>query len=233
MNISLKINMLQQAAAKNRLKSFVRSCINNEYELTNVKSEFIRLNNVCKQNGIHPLFCDGTERLYKYLMAHNNIKLSNILLGELGKIYARSGNIHLAEGALNKSLEISRTMDDKLHVLARLTDLEFLYKDCGDKKKLYGVLKDKIKYSKEVIKNYEHYASNFDTLTKTPATKNSIKIQLAYAYTNLADLLMRKHPQDSLKLVEKAKQIYMELAQQREIKYLDVKQNIIKSHIYK
>lgn len=233
MNICLKTTPLQQAMVRNRYKSFVRSCIGNNYELTNVKSEFIRLNNVCKQNGLHQNFCDATEKLYKYLIEHNNTKLSNIILGELGKIYARTGNFTHAEDTLIKSLMISKSMDDNIHVLARLTDLEFLYKDFGDKKKLYRTLKEKIKYAKEILENYEQNASKFNTLTKSPTSKNSIKIQLAYAYTNLADLLIRKHPQDSLKLVEKAKQIYMELAKTKEIKYLNVKQDIIKSYTYR
>lgn len=224
-----RINESQKILINNMYSSFTRNCIGQKKEPTELKDEFLRLNTKHVRSGMGDSFLYKTEKLSGHLLKKGNLKLANIFINELGKIYLRIGDVELAEKTIRKSIKISTLLNDNIHVLARLNDLEYLYKAINNKEKLFKILKEKQKCAIEIINNYEKSVKNFNSLMKAPTSLESIKKQLAYTYNDMAELLLPKKPKESLKLIQKTKEIYEELGQKKEVDFLEVKMQIIRN----
>lgn len=227
------VSTSHQEAINSMFSSFVRNCIGKTKNNMQLKDEFLTLNRNYTQSGLGNTFLYKSERLSGHLLKSGNLKLANIFINELGKIYLRIGNPELAEKTIIKSIKISQLLNDDLHVIARYNDLEYLYKAIDDKKKLFKLLQMKKDCAKKIINNYEKSVKNFNSLMREPTSLESVKKQLAFTYNDMADLLFNKKPKDSLKMVEKAKQIYEELGQQKEVNFLTIKIQIMERNLKK
>lgn len=205
------------------------NCIKYPDNTRRAKENFFKLEALCYSSNQHDTFCANAQKLAEHLQKNGKIKLANIFFAELGKIYGAIGKTKLAEETIEKSIEISNCMGDQIHVMARLTDLEIIFKKNRNGKKLYTTLIRKIECGKQILENYELYEKNFNTISKRPANKNGIKIQMAFAYSDLADIIKHKRPNHSIKLLEKAKEIYKSLEKETEVKYLEKKIEYTKS----
>ena len=222
---------IQQPIIKNQYRIFRRSCFSKNKEPIEIKNEFIRLNFEYRKFGMIETFLFETQKLTDRLIKSGKLNIANILINELGKIYFKIGNIELAEKNIKESLRISTLFNDTLHMLARFTDLEKIYRLTNNKYELIKTLKLKKDCAKEIIKDYENSTRNFRSLIKTPTSLESVKIQLAYTYNDLADLLMYKKPKDSIKMLEKALEIYTEIGSDNEAKYIKKKILTIKAKL--
>ena len=230
------INQLpkQPSTLKDLYSNFERNCHTvSDCNFAEVKDTFQKLNAEYTKQGFGRQFFFNSEQLTDNLIKNGNFRLANILINELGKIYMRIGKNDLAEKTIMQSMDISTQLNDNLHVLARLSDLEILYKKSGNRKRLFQILHDKKQCAKDIINDYDNCVKNFQSLHREPASLDAVKKQLAYTYSGLADLLMHSKPKDSLKLTQKAKEIYDELGQQKEAEYLKIKIGIIERYIKK
>ena len=233
MKLPSELNQLQKVMIDNMYKSFVKSCLQGIDSPRVVKSNFMQVNSTFSKFGQSDEFCRNTDKLCDDLLKHGNTKIANILLDELGKIYARMGQETKAEEVIQKSLEISRSLNDKIHVLARLTDLEFLYKNINQKSKLIDVLVDKIHCCKDITKNYSVDAANFDTISKRPTDLNGVKVQMAFAYNSIADEIADIDPHNAIECLKRAKNIYFDINSDKEVKYLTKKIGIFNKKLPK
>lgn len=229
MKVMPEVNNLQKAMMKKMFASFSKSCVNEELPLNDLKTQFYHLSNAFSKKGMGDSFCNSTQTLVSELEKSGDFKLANILISELGKFCSRTGNNEAAEFIFSKALALSEKMGDKIHMVARYTDLEMLYKEAGDKKALYKTLKAKISLLKDIIKNYDSDVSKFSTISKKPTTIENVKTQLAFAYSDLADLLKFSKIDDAIKLVCKSKDLYADLGRQKEVNYLEVKVRNLKN----
>ena len=227
------VSTSHQEAINSMFSSFARNCIGKTKNNMQLKDEFLTLNRNYTKSGLGDTFLYKSERLSCHLLKNGNLKLANIFINELGKIYLRIGNAELAEKTILKSLRISELLNDELHVLARCNDLEYLYKALDNKEKLFKLLQMKKNCAKRIVRDYEKCAKNFNSLMREPTSLESVKKQLAFTYNDMADILVSKRPKDSIKMVEKAKEIYKELGQQKEVNFLTIKMQIIERNMKK
>ncbi len=170
-------------------------------------------------------FCNETFKLSEQLKTRGQTKISDLLINELGKICVSFNKPEKAEMFLNLAIENCRRKNDGLHELARLIDLEKVYKSLNNKKMLINVLGRKKDCCKRIIKNYDENAANFDSINKAPTPKEEVQVQLAFAYSDLASILAGKKPYDAIKMYEKSREIYTGLNRPNEVAYLEKRIN--------
>ncbi len=205
----------------------VKRCLKYPEDMKTAKESFLKLEAMCRKTNQDDIFCENAQKFAIHLQKNGKMKLANIIYGELGKIFGAIGKIGQAEECIEKSIDICNCLDDKIHILARLTDLEIIYKHSRNGKKLYTTLIRKIECGKEILNNYENYVKRFNTISRKPMSQEAIKVQMAYAYSDLADIIKHKRPHHSIKLIKKAQEIYIELNRQKEVNYLTKKIELI------
>lgn len=206
---------------QNAYKKFSARCLNTSADVLSAKQDFKEIGDMFIRSNELDNFCEKTIQLSEKLTRDGNTRLSDLLINELSKMCVSFNKTQRAKELLNLAIENSRRKNDGLHELARLIDLERVCKDANDRKTLLNVLGQKKDCCKRVIKNYEEYAANYDSILKAPTSKDKVQIQLAFAYSDLAGMLEHRKPQDAIKMYEKSKEIYEGLNCQKEIEYLE------------
>lgn len=212
-------------------KSFTKNCIKFPNEAKERKDEFLHIEAMCRENNQLEPFYQSVQKLGEHLEKTGKMKLANIIFGELSKIYVNMGKTGPAEKIIEKAIRISNAFEDKMHVFSRLTDLEILYKNERNGKKLYPTLIRKIECGKEILTNYEQYAKNFNSISRKPMSQENIKVQLAFAYSDLANMIKHKKTSHSIKLLRSAQNIHQELNHSNEVRYLEKKISFLKEQI--
>ena len=200
-------------------EEFSERCLAKTQDIVSTKSDFKTIGDLFIREKKVDDFCEKTLNLSKQLNKNGQSGLSDLFINELSKICVNL-NFPKAEEFLKIALENSRKNKDGFHELARLTDLEYLYRNNNDRKALFSILRQKKACCKNVIENYDENLKNYASIHRAPTSKKSIKTQLAFTYSDIAEMLERKKPEDAINLYEKSKNIYIELGQQRESDYL-------------
>lgn len=206
---------------QNAYKRFSARCLNTGADVLSAKRDFKEIGDFFIRTNELDNLCERTIQLSEKLTRDGNTRLSDLLINELSKMCVNSNKTQRAKEILNLAIENSRRKNDGLHELARLIDLEKVCKEAKDKKALLNVLGQKKDCCKKVIKNYDEYAVNYDSILKAPTSKDKVQIQLAFAYSDLAGMIERRKPQDAIKMYEKSKEIYEGLNCTKEIEYLE------------
>lgn len=214
---------IQQNICPKLYSEFSKRCLNNTIEATNIKlakADFLKVRDVfIKQKQIEDL-CDRTLNLSQELKNNGNSQLSDILINEIGKLCLSFNRKSKAEELLLMAVDNSRAKNDGLHELARLTDLEYLYKNSNERKKLFEILNQKKACCKRIIANYDENAANFNSIFRKPTTKRGVQVQLAITYSTLGQMLERRRPENAIKLYSKSFDIYKDLEYTKESNYL-------------
>lgn len=218
MKVLLKLGS-QENFIQKAYTDFSRRCLDSIPEYNKTKSDFRYLGDLFIHEKKTDDFCEKTVELSRQLNEKGKSGLGDLLINELSKLCLRL-RLPQAEDYLKIALENSRKKSDGLHELARLTDLEYLYKTSNDRKNLFSILRQKKACCKKLIENYDENVSNYATINRAPTTKDGIKTQLAYTYSDLAGMLERRKPEDAINLYSKSQNIYIELGQQKETDYL-------------
>lgn len=200
--------------------NFSRRCLRPNPEILSAKSDYIEIRDMFVHGGMVEDFCNRTVKLSDELKLNGNGRLSDLLINELSKLCVNFNMHAKAEELLHIALENSRKKNDGLHELARLTDLEYLYKNLNYRKDLFNIRKQKKECCKRVIADYEQNVKNYDSILKKPTPKEGVQTQLAFTYSDLAHMLERRKPQDAVNLYTKSKNIYEGLGKERETAYL-------------
>ncbi len=210
-------NIFQEAYS-----AFSNNCLRNKPTLEIAKNNFQEIRDLFIKNKQLENFCEKTLNLSEELSNQGEQKLNDMIINELSKLCLRY-KLPMAENILKISIENSRKKGDGLHVLARLTDLEELYKSTRNRKSLFFTLKQKKECCKQILENYDSNIQNFDSIHKKPTSREGIQTQLAYTYSDLASLLERRKPKDAINLYSKSQDIYVTLQKEQESKYLKEK----------
>lgn len=120
---------------------FSKKCLTNQPSLQEVKSDFVHLKGKYIHSRQIDNFCTKTVELIKYLINNGNEKLANMLINEIGKIHMSFRNYGEAESFIRYSMNLSQKAGDNFHVLARLNDLEQIYRYENKKKKVFEILR--------------------------------------------------------------------------------------------
>lgn len=199
---------------------FSRLCLTPGTDIGVAKDSFVRTRNLFIRKHRVEEFCDRTFELSEKLKEKGNTSLSSLFVSELGKTCRSFRLYEQAEALLNIAIENYQKSKDGLHELARLVDLEDMYKLLNYRRGLFDVLNRKKECCKRVIANYDENAAHFESVHIKPTPKTNVQVQLAFTYSTLAQMLERRKPENAIKLYQKAKNIYEELGREQEVAYL-------------
>ena len=212
---------------KKTYSDFSHQCTNG-VALRDLKDDYNKMQDLFISTHQVDVFCAKVAELANQLKAEGKTNISDFLINQIGKLCMRFRMNDKAEYLLNIAIKNSRENNDGLHELARLMDLEALYKENGVRKDLFRILREKKECCKKILENYEEQVKNFHSINRKPTSKEAVQIQLAYTYSDLAYMLERRKPNDAIKLYEKTCNIYDSLGHEKEVKYLQEKIRRIK-----
>lgn len=209
----------QQNFIKNAYADFSKRCFSPSQDYRTAKAEFKNLGDMFLRERQIEEFCEKTLDLSKQLNENGKSGLGALFINELSKLCVNLRHPN-AEEYLRLALETNRKKKDGFHELARLTDLEYLYRNTNNRRGLFNVLRQKKSCCKNIIANYDEHLKNYESINRAPTSKSGVKTQLAFTYSDIAGMIERRSPEDAINLYEKSKNIYIELGQQRETDYL-------------
>lgn len=204
---------------KNTYNEFSKTCLEGKAPIAQIRGDFYQVQKLYVKHGQVQDFFDKTSQLCEEVENKGNTNLSTLLVNELSKLGKNFNLNGKPEDMLYKAINNSRRNKDGLHELARIINLEQIYKYSNNRKDKFKVLRMKKDCCKRVLADYEANAKNFLSIKKAPTTKNQVKTQLAFAYCDLADMLAQKHPDDAIALYEKSREINRELKRYRAADY--------------
>lgn len=153
-------------------------------------------------------FCSTIAYLAENFWHRGFCDLSSIFFTHAAKLSMKYGHFEDAEYFTQKALSLYEKNGDKAHFHARLTDLEKIYKETGQKQSLFNVLKDKEFVLEDIIANYDTTKQSFKSLKKPFASKNDFLIQLARTESDLGDLILRKNKAKALEYYRASERCY-------------------------
>lgn len=203
--------------------NFTQNCLNQVNNLDGAKKAFLDTKLTFLKAKEADNFCQRTAAFVPELIKRGSNELANIFLVEISKLYMSMRNYQAAEGIIKKSLDMSREMGDNFHVLARLNDLQTIYKEIRNRREYFNVLRDKKACLKEMINNYDENLTKYRSITRPATRLSSLKFQLAYVFSDISDLLKYNNLNNSIRSCQKALEIFEELGSHQQIKYFRVK----------
>lgn len=152
-------------------------------------------------------FCHDADVMAKCLEHGKNPELPGIIYSAMCKLteyFPRQ-----LEYFAKKGYQIAERNGDYIHMMARLNDLNKVYKNRPDKLMQYiDVLYGQERCLKELCYNYDNAVSTFRSVSRLPAPRESYYLMLANTQTELAKLIRRKHPDQAERKLLSARNIY-------------------------
>ena len=176
------------------------------------------------------VFCSEAGNFAEKLAAQNNNDFAGIIYSGLCKLTEFYPPV-LEKYAL-KGYEAAKANGDYVHMMARLNDLRKIYMNKPDK--LYDyiqVLYKQEKCLRQLARHYDTAVESFQTVSRKPAKKEDYEQMLGYVQTEIAKLTRKKHPNDAMRKLLSAKEIFEKSGNKPSIKYIDMLlRDIEKSH---
>lgn len=167
------------------------------------------------------LFCLGASRFAKNLAANDNKDFAGIIYSRLCKLMEFSP-VELEKYA-KEGYKIAELNGDYVHMMARLNDLRKVYMKRPEK--LYDyiqVLYKQEKCLKHLSKHYDSAVATYQSVSRKPASQHDYEQMLAYVQTEIGKLTKVKHPNDAMKKLLSAKNIFEKSDNKHAIKYVDM-----------
>lgn len=154
------------------------------------------------------LFCEEADKLATKLVAAENGDFAGIIYSALTKLteyFPRELELYAKKG-----LAVAEQNGDYVHVMARLNNLRKVYIDKPDSLYDYiNTLYAQEKCLKKLSKSYESVTENYKTVTRKAAKKEDYEKMLAYVQTEIGKLTWKKHPNDAMKKLLNARNIFI------------------------
>lgn len=209
-------------------RNFSQKCLEGTSSIGAVRDDFYMVKDLFVKSGQVQDFFDKTSQLCEKVEAKGHQNISDLLINELSKLcrgFVLKGN---NEKIIYKAIENCQRNHDGLHELARINDLEEIYRNANRRYDLLKILAKKKSCCKKILKDYDENVKNFKTIIKPPASREKVKIQLGTTYSQMADLLSYSRPKDAIALYQKAIEIHRELKFYRAAGYAAHRINEIK-----
>lgn len=202
-----------------KYNDFTLRCLNPNASIPRVKDTYLDVQDLFVRSGQVQDFFDKTLDLSKQLEGRGNTALSTLLVNELSKLCRAFVLRPNSENVFYKAINNFRQNHDSMHELARIIDLEQIYRMNGDRRNLFKVLHMKKNCCKRILANYEESVANFQSIHKMPTPRKNIQIQLGHVYSALGDMLAREKPDDAIAAYEKSIEINKKLGRHRAVDY--------------
>ena len=144
--------------------------------------------------------------------------IAGIIFSNLAKIPILSKENK--ELVILSGLKHAKDNEDVIHVLSRLVDLKFLYKNENSKKKYIKTLQEEEKYLTLIINDYFQSTQKYKTINRGANSIEKYKFRLATSKVDLAKALLRTEPNIALKKLNEANNIFTDLNKNKEIGFV-------------
>ncbi len=118
----------------------------------------------------------------------------------------------ITEEIARKELALAKRTKDPIHICARISDLEKIYKaKMPNSPEHIKWIRENTKYLRKLVNHYEHAKRNYRTMIKRARPKEYYERALANSNLNLAKVTMCQSPKEALKEVKEAQEILKRL----------------------
>ena len=121
-----------------------------------------------------------------------------------------------------KGLEYAEEQGDSIHVLARLVDLEKIYKQNKDTHKYTRVLFKQEKVLINICNDFKGAKRNFKTYSRSHSQLKQYEMELAKTRVDIAKVILKTNPKQAKIILEKAKTIFEREGRQKEVDFTDL-----------
>lgn len=215
-------NISKNELIQKSYNEFYKNCLDGRTSIAKIRHDFHSVQKMYVKNGQVQDFFDKTSTLCDKVEQKGNKSLGSLLVNELSKLCENFNLKGTPEDVLYRAISNSRKNHDGLHELARIVNLEKIYKYSNNRKDMFKVLRMKKDCCKRILADYDTNARNFLSIRRAPTTERQVKIQLAFTYCNLAEMLAKSHPEDAIALFEKSGEINRELGRFRAADYAEL-----------
>lgn len=129
-----------------------------------------------------------------------------------------------------KGLNYAEQQGDSIHTLARLSNLEILYKQAGRARAHahLNILLRKVGVLTEICNNFENAVEGYKTFNKKHRTLTDYKLELARTRVGIAKSMKNTSPKHAIYELEKAREILKHENKQKEVDFVDLMLSQIK-----
>jgi hypothetical protein len=121
-----------------------------------------------------------------------------------------------------KGLEYAEEKGDSIHALARLVDLEKLYKQNGDTHKYARIMFKQEKVLIDICNDFESAKQNFHTYSREHNQHRHYEMELAKTRVDLAKVILKTNSKQARILLDKARKIFKRENRQKEVDFINL-----------
>lgn len=194
-------------------------------EIENLKNCFIDLRKEAFKNNTPEEFCSKMTTLTKTLLECENEqkqKLGKIFIEELIRTPKEFGYHKTVIPLAEEGLKCSYQANDRIQALEYLTYLQKAYKENGDKKKSFETMK-------ESMGCVDHILNNYSTLPTGTASRERFLKYKAHLKSDFASMIAHKKRNKAIQYLLEAKTINEQLGLKRNVRFIDVQIQRIKT----
>lgn len=183
--------------------------------------EFIAFQRQALSSQSRDVFCSQADKLAENMLQDNNNDFAGIIYSSLCKITEFIPN-ELEKFAL-RGYEVAKSNGDYVHMMARLNDLRKVYTRRPEK--LYDyiqVLYKQEKCLKQLTNHYDKSVGTYQSVIRKPASQEEYRQMLAYVQTEIGKLTKKKHPNDAMKKLLNAREIFLQSGNKQSVDYIDM-----------
>ena len=121
-----------------------------------------------------------------------------------------------------KGLEYAQEQGDIIHILARLVDLEKLYKQNKDSHNYTKVLFQQEKALASICNDFKYAKRNYRTYSREHNQLKHYEIELAKTRVDIAKVILKTNPKQAKIILEKARTIFEREGRQKEVDFVNL-----------
>ncbi len=127
-----------------------------------------------------------------------------------------------------KALEFAEERGDTIHVLARLVDLEKMYKKSGETHKYARVLFRQEKALIKICSDFKSAKDNYKTYSRKHNQLKKYEMELAKTRVDIAKVILKSNPKQAKIILEKARTVFDREKRQKEVDFINLMLSEIK-----
>ena len=121
-----------------------------------------------------------------------------------------------------RALEYAQEQGDTIHVLARLVDLEKMYKQNKDTHKYTRVLFQQEKALISICNDFKGAKRNYKTYSREHSQLKQYEMELAKTRVDIAKVILKSNPKQAKIILEKAKTTFEREERQKEVDFVNL-----------
>ena len=188
-------------------------------------SQLNKYQKVYKKAGLERSFADNIFNFAQRMQKIGIDDLPGIIFSTLMKMPFL--NPEVRELYALKGLEYAQEKGDVIHQLARLVDLEKLYKQNKNTHKYTRILFQQEKVLISICNDFKSAKRNFKTYTRENNQLNHYEMELAKTRVDIAKVILKSNPNQAKILLEKAGKIFEREGRQKEVDFVNLLLNQI------